>query len=127
MTPLERARTAGHQWGPGPDGPRYHCTVCGISKVDDHDAFDCLSWALRRAKDAENDARTSDQWARKAKADRDRLAAEVERMRAGIEEEVQDMEEFALKRYDEAREILQEFASKFRSLLTPTPEAPDGQ
>lgn len=27
--------TPKHQWTDGPDGPLYHCSVCGISKVDD--------------------------------------------------------------------------------------------
>jgi len=32
-----------HLWGPGPDGPNYHCKRCGTSKVEDYDTWECVT------------------------------------------------------------------------------------
>lgn len=38
-----------HQWIDGPDGSKYHCKRCGISKCDDHVCWDtCESWRERK-------------------------------------------------------------------------------
>jgi hypothetical protein len=43
-----------HLWIDGPDGSRYHCVVCGISKCEDHANWDtCESWIIERAKRVE--------------------------------------------------------------------------
>jgi hypothetical protein len=43
--PAEQELSLGHVWIDGPDGPRYHCAVCSISKRDDYDCYDtCESW-----------------------------------------------------------------------------------
>lgn len=39
-----------HEWKDGPDGKLYHCSICEISKCDDHDGYDCVGW-LRRQRD----------------------------------------------------------------------------
>jgi len=44
-----RDDSTGHLWEDGPDGPLYHCSVCGISKCDDHDGHTCAQWKARLA------------------------------------------------------------------------------
>ena len=57
---IEEPQGTPHCWVDGPDGSRYHCAVCGISRCNDHDYFHtCESWILHRAEMIKNAYRTS--------------------------------------------------------------------
>jgi hypothetical protein len=44
-----------HIWGPSPDVPNYHCTVCSISKVSDHATYNCVDWQKKIERDYRNE------------------------------------------------------------------------
>ncbi len=41
---------SGHDWIDGPDGEKYHCQECGISKVQDYGSYhNCEAWIMESA------------------------------------------------------------------------------
>jgi|SRR6185369_8169159 len=53
--PVNYTSDVEHVWIDGPDGPKYHCAICGISKRDNHACWHtCRSWLREKAKRAAN-------------------------------------------------------------------------
>jgi len=48
-----------HVWIDGPDGSKYHCPICGISRCEDHGRFDtCESFIKHRGMQIEKGYKT---------------------------------------------------------------------